>query len=64
MDCRIFGSLKTTVAIYKSFKYNTGNLYLVLQRSIYSKVEPIDKDVSNVEIVVPWGKVAGKFLID
>ncbi|KAL2717733.1 putative serine hydrolase [Vespula squamosa] len=60
MDCRIFGSLKKTVAIYKSFKHNTGNLYPVLQRSIYSKVEPIDKDISNVEIIVPWGKVAGK----
>ncbi|KAK2576420.1 hypothetical protein KPH14_005756 [Odynerus spinipes] len=27
---------------------------------MYSKVEPIDKNVSNVEIAVPWGKIAGK----
>lgn len=61
MDCRIFGSFKTTVVIYKFYKHSAGKLYPISQRSIYSKVEPIDKDVSNVEITVPWGKVAGKF---
>ncbi|XP_047344103.1 probable serine hydrolase [Vespa velutina] len=60
MDRRFFSNWKTIVVKYKSFKYNANNLYPVSQRSIYSKVEPIDKDISNVEIIVPWGKIAGK----
>lgn len=56
MDYRILGKWKKPYAIYRFFKYGIG----VTQRTIYSKVEPIDKNVSNVEITVPWGKVAGK----
>ncbi|KAI4503197.1 hypothetical protein M0802_001419 [Mischocyttarus mexicanus] len=60
MGCRIFGCRKTTFALYKIYEDNINNLYSLLKRNIYSKVEVVDENVSNVEILVPWGKIAGK----
>ncbi|KAI4492588.1 hypothetical protein M0804_002379 [Polistes exclamans] len=60
MDCRIFGCWKTTFTFYKIYKNNTNNLCSLLKRTIYSKVEVVNENVSNVEILVPWGKIAGR----
>lgn len=60
MDCQIFWKWRTLSIIHGLFKCNANKLHCKSQRTIYSKVELIDKNVSNVEILVPWGKVAGK----